>query len=285
MLRSLDLVGLSRGEIMGRVAVIGDVGGHADQLRWALDWLGAEGERLPPDLVVIQVGDLVDRGPDSLGVLDVVARRLDEQPRQWIQLVGNHEAQYLPGGTVFWPDPLGEDGVARLRRWWADGRVRVAAAVRTVDGDELLVTHAGLTLAGWQQLGEPVSAVLAAELLNERPELIWQTGQHARDDRAGPLWESGAALHEPWMAYRGIVPFSQIHGHSTIVRFGDQRWRSTGRVRQRAAVDWHARHVRVRVGGRLFIGVDPGHGRTGADRWHPLTFDSATVCTAVPSPR
>lgn len=263
---------------MGRLAVIGDVGGHADQLRRALDWLGAEKGRLPPDLVVIQVGDLVDRGPDSLGVLDEVARLLDEQPRQWIQLVGNHEVQYLPGGTVFWRDRLADAGIARLQEWWADGSVRVAAAVRTADGEELLLTHAGLTLTSWQELGEPMSAALAADSLNQRPELIWRTGDHGRDDRAGPLWaESGAALHEPWMHYHGIVPFGQIHGHSTIVKFADQRWRCTGRVRQRATVDWHARHVRVRVGGRVFTGVDPGHGRTGAAQWQPLVLHGADL--------
>jgi hypothetical protein len=269
---------------MSRLAVIGDVGGHADQLRWALDWLGAESGRLPPDVVVIQVGDLVDRGPDSMGVLETVTRLLAEQPRQWIQLVGNHELQYLPGGTVFWREPLADAGVRRLRDWWAAGSVRVAAAVRTADGDDLLLTHAGLTLAAWQQLGEPTSATRAAELLNQRPDLIWQTGAHARDDQAGPLWaESGAALHEPWMAYRGIVPFGQIHGHSTVVRFADQRWRCTGRVRQRATVDWHARHVRVRLGGRVFTGVDPGHGRAGATKWQPLTLDGADLCSATPT--
>ncbi|GAA3838155.1 hypothetical protein GCM10022243_00800 [Saccharothrix violaceirubra] len=263
---------------MGRVAVIGDVGGHADQLRWALEWLGAGAGRLPSDLTVIQVGDLVDRGPDSTGALDVVARLLDEQPDRWIQLVGNHEAQYLPGGTVFWPDPVEVCDVERLRAWWADGRLRVATAVRTGDGEELLVTHVGLTLAGWQWLGEPTSAVRAAESLDRRPELIWRMGEHARDEQAGPLWaESGAALHEPWMGYVGVVPFGQVHGHSTVVAFGEERWRCTGRVRQRASVDWQARHVRVRVGGRVFTGVDPGHGRTGATRWQPLVFDAATV--------
>jgi hypothetical protein len=267
---------------MGRVAVIGDVGGHADQLRWALDRLSARSGLLPPDLVVVQVGDLVDRGPDSTGVLDVVAPIMAAQPRQWIQLTGNHESQYLPGGTVFWREPIAKADVARLRAWWADGTLQVATAVRTADGDELLVTHAGLTLASWQQLGEPGSATLAADLLNERPELIWQVGDHARDDRAGPLWaESGAALHEPWMAYRGLVPFGQIHGHSAIVGYGDQRWHCTGRIRQRTTVDWHARHVRVRVGGRQFIGVDPKHGRAGAATWQPLVLDGATLGTAT----
>lgn len=262
---------------MGRLAIIGDVGGHPDQLSQALRSLGAVDGLLPPDLVVIQVGDLVDRGPDSLGVLDIVARLLDEQPEQWIQLTGNHEAQYLHEDTVFWREPLAAEGVARLRGWWADGRLRVAAAVRTADGDELLVTHAGLTLASWRRLGEPWSAAEAADSLNERPPLIWQDGEHGRDEQAGPLWaESGAALHEPWMGYPGVVPFGQVHGHSSIVSFADQRWRCTGRIRNRASVDWQARHVRVRVGGRLLIGVDPRHGRTGAAGWRPLVLDGAT---------
>src|SRR5215470_18849911 len=115
------------GGAVGRVAVIGDVGGHADQLREALARLGTDGDeprlpggaqaepgfggaehppRLPEGLTVIQVGDLVDRGPDSTGVLDLVGRYLEEQPDQWIQLAGNHEAQYLPGGTPFWRERL-----------------------------------------------------------------------------------------------------------------------------------------------------------------------------------
>lgn len=270
---------------MGRLAVIGDVGGHRDQLRWALDWLGAENGLLPPDLVVIQVGDLVDRGPDSAGVLDVVAGMLAEQPLQWIQLTGNHEAQYLPGGRLFWRDPLAAADVDRLCAWWANGSLRVAAAAQTADGDELLLTHAGLTLAGWQRLGKPMSAAVTAALLNERPDLIWEAGDHGRDGQAGPLWaESGAALHEPWMGHHGIVPFGQIHGHSTIVHFDDRRWRCTGRVRQRATVDWDARHVRVRVGARPFIGIDPGHGKRGAAGWRPLVLDNAHLCDAMPSP-
>ncbi|MGI5506199.1 metallophosphoesterase [Lentzea sp. CA-135723] len=248
---------------MAGVAVIGDVGGHAGQLRRAL--AGLDGG------VVIQVGDLVDRGPDSMGVLEVVAERLGPG---WVQLVGNHEAQYLEGQEVFWPDPLPAEGVAVLREWWRDGRMRVAAAV-TVGGEEFLLTHAGVTLAVWQELGEPGAAVEAAALLNERPEVIWRMGAHGRDPRTGPLWaESGAALHEPWMRYEGIVPFGQIHGHSTVVHFGDQRWTCDGRIRQRATADWRARHVRVRVNGRMFIGVDPGHGRTGAESWAPLVLDA-----------
>ncbi|WFE98601.1 metallophosphoesterase [Micromonospora sp. WMMD964] len=44
--------------------------------------------------MVIQVGDLIDRGPDSAGVLAFVWQRLADS-RRWIQLIGNHESQYL----------------------------------------------------------------------------------------------------------------------------------------------------------------------------------------------
>jgi Calcineurin-like phosphoesterase len=53
----------------GRVAVIGDVGGQASELHRALAGLGADDEtlELSSDLMVIQLGDLVHRGPDSAG--------------------------------------------------------------------------------------------------------------------------------------------------------------------------------------------------------------------------
>lgn len=269
---------------MARVVVIGDVGGHPGQLRRALSHVGARGEQLelPDDVIVVQVGDLVDRGPDSGGVLRLVGGYLDHQPGQWVQLVGNHEGQYLPGGTPFWPDPLSPADAQLLASWWEHGMMSVAAAVRTAEGEDLLVTHAGLTLGCWQEIGEPMTAAAAARLLNYRPaSLIWRGGAVAVDRLAGPLWaEAGWELLEPWLGYYaagGFVPFGQIHGHSAIVRYTDQTWRSPGRVRQRATADWTARHVRVRIGGRVFIGVDPKHGRYGAASWQPLVLADATL--------
>ena len=89
----------------------------------------------------------------------------------WVQLAGNHEAQYLPGATVFWPEPLPQRGVETLREWWADGRMQVAAAI-TTNGEEFLLTHAGLTLAAWRQLGEPASAARAALRRSRAPAPI-----------------------------------------------------------------------------------------------------------------
>jgi hypothetical protein len=272
---------------MGQVVVIGDVGGHPRELAAALANLGASDGVLPPDTTVIQVGDLVDRGPDSNGVLGLVQGYLERSPERWVQLVGNHESQYLPGGRRFWPEPLADWDADRLQAWWSAGAMNVAAAVRTADGDDLLVTHAGLTQSAWTSLGEPMTAAAAARLLNDRPPLVFHGALAVVARTAGPLWaEAGWELYAPWFEFHaagGFVPFGQVHGHSSIVRYADQTWRCPGRVRQRATVDWSARHTRVRIGGRQFIGVDPKLGRYGGPAWAPLMLPDAAVLSPVPA--
>jgi hypothetical protein len=249
---------------MTKIVIIGDVGGCLDQLSSAVS-----GTLDDPDAVVIQVGDLVDRGPDSSGVLAFVERKLAAFPRRWIQLIGNHESQYLGGGQ-FWPQRLESEDAELLRTWWWKESLRVAAAVRTADGEEFLLTHAGLTVPAWRELGEPVTAATAADLLNTRPEEL------LRHDR-GPLWaEAGPDVYESWLR-AGPAPFGQIHGHSTIVDFRRRVWLCGERIRQRSTVDWAARHTFTRIKTSRFIGVDPKHGRYGAPQWSPLVLHDATL--------
>jgi hypothetical protein len=252
---------------MARVVIIGDVGGCADALA---DGLRASDDDC--DTVIVQVGDLIDRGPDSAGVLALVGQRLQADPRRWIQLVGNHESQYV-GGDAFWPERLACDDALLLQTWWMKEWLQVAAAVRTADGEEFLVTHAGLTVHAWQSLGEPVTAATTADLLNTRPEdLLWH-------DR-GPLWaEAGPDVYESWLTARQPVPFSQIHGHSTIVSYRQRAWRCSERIRQRSTIDWDARHTTTRLGSGRFIGIDPKHGTGGAPNWSPLILPDATLLT------
>jgi hypothetical protein len=274
---------------MARVVVIGDVGGHLDALRAALRSVGVRQGRIPAGTTIVQVGDLIDRGPDTPGVLRLVARYLDEQPEQWVQVLGNHEWQYLPGGAHFQRERLSAGDARLLRSWWADGRMRVAAAVRREGGSEVLLSHAGLTADAWYLLGAPASAADAADGLNAPASPIglgdgFTTGGLVR----GPLWaDAGSDLYEPWLrAHReGVdVPFDQVHGHSSVVSFDTRVWRCPGRVRQRATVDWRARHVRLRVGGRVFTGIDPKHGRCGAPRWQPLVLADARVLVPAGQP-
>ena len=277
---------------MGRVAVIGDIGGHRAQLSRALVRLGADPEtlRLPPDLQVVQVGDLVHRGPDSPGVVALVDRVLTEQPGQWHQLAGNHEAQYVDVPAFDWPETVPDVTADTLRGWWATGRMRVAAAVTLPGGEQVLVTHAGLTSGLHRRLGRPATADAAATALNglrERdPAALWRAGAMLGggppDLSAGPLWaEAGAELAASWVADEVLgvrMPFTQVHGHSSVVTYarGEPLLRAPD-LRDRIQVQHADRHVAVDVADGLLLGIDPGFGRSAHSSWAPLLFADATV--------
>lgn len=81
-----------------RIYAIGDVHGRYDLLKLLLDAIGkhsaARGE--PEALHLVFLGDLIDRGPDSAKVVDLVAE-LEGDTDQVIALMGNHEEAMLRG--------------------------------------------------------------------------------------------------------------------------------------------------------------------------------------------
>ena len=80
------------------VFVVGDVHGHRDALASLLRGSGlidASERWAGADAVLWLVGDLVDRGPDGLGAIDLV-RRLEQESDGAVRcLLGNHEAFLL----------------------------------------------------------------------------------------------------------------------------------------------------------------------------------------------
>ena len=109
---------------MRQLAVIGDVGGHYDTFVDKLVGLGVDVHtgHIPSKLHIVQVGDLVHKGPKSLAVVDLVDRMLNGPcPSQWTQVVGNHDAQLL-GGTHFWEDPSDAQTAKKVRAWWETTR-------------------------------------------------------------------------------------------------------------------------------------------------------------------
>ncbi len=73
------------------VYVIPDIHGHADKLRRALMGIEAEGG---PNAKVVCLGDLVDRGPDSCGVIDIFVKGI-AKGRDWTVVRGNHDQLFL----------------------------------------------------------------------------------------------------------------------------------------------------------------------------------------------
>jgi len=267
-----------------RIAVIGDVGGHAEPLRHELARLGARPDgSLPEDLIVVQVGDLIHRGPDSAQVVDIVARYLSTQPAQWIQLVGNHEAHYLQDPVFVWPETLSRKHIRIINGWWRNGSAVVAAAIEA-SYESFLITHAGITAEFWASvLGGPPTAAEAARRINDLAKKGADTvfragvmlhGTTASD--AGPLWADTKTELLPGWADRQM-PFSQIHGHNSITawRGVDTSIPSTG-IEALVTIDVDAKHESVHLAGGRLIGVDPDHRETPTTPWRALEL-SGTV--------
>ncbi|GHC55184.1 metallophosphoesterase family protein [Neogemmobacter tilapiae] len=75
-----------------RTYAIGDIHGQLGKLQAAHGLIAADGAG--PEDVIVHVGDLVDRGPDSRGVIDwLMAGQAGGAP--WVVLKGNHDRMFV----------------------------------------------------------------------------------------------------------------------------------------------------------------------------------------------
>jgi hypothetical protein len=244
--------------------VIGDVGGHADELLRVLDEIGADGATLvlPPDTYVVQVGDLIDRGPESRRCVELAHKAWVANPGCYIQLAGNHETNWLDEhkSFVFTSD---NDAVDLVKDWAKEGGIYLAASIEGV-GRASLITHAGLTGGLWTILGRPTSAGDAARLINDG----WGDALHEAVSKeggmltkrlnksAGVYWAD--ARYELWSSWQGLsLPFYLIHGHSSEYDWDSDRW---ALPKNEVAVKWRdaaKRHSFVETSGGKIVGIDP----------------------------
>jgi serine/threonine protein phosphatase 1 len=82
---------------------IGDVHGRSDLLRSLLSFIASDAERRRQEPRVIFLGDIVDRGPNSRGAMDLVASTLKRWPSSRL-LLGNHDDYFLHSVTEDVPD-------------------------------------------------------------------------------------------------------------------------------------------------------------------------------------
>lgn len=77
-----------------RIYAVGDIHGRSDLLNQIFRVIDADLVNAPPQRAIeVYLGDYVDRGPDSRGVLDLLIER--SRSRQTVCLKGNHEAFML----------------------------------------------------------------------------------------------------------------------------------------------------------------------------------------------
>jgi serine/threonine protein phosphatase 1 len=115
-----------------RIYAIGDIHGYLDQLEAAHVRIARDrAETGDHDAPVVHLGDLVDRGPDSRGVVDMLVQGL-EASEAWIVLSGNHDRVFSE------QIGLGEPNF-RLSSWLSD----------TMGGRATAASY-GADLSGWR---------------------------------------------------------------------------------------------------------------------------------------
>lgn len=72
---------------------IGDIHGQLDALRRAHDLIARDAAKRPGSPRIVHVGDYVDRGPDSRGVVEYLRVGAQANP-DWVVLRGNHDRMF-----------------------------------------------------------------------------------------------------------------------------------------------------------------------------------------------
>ena len=222
------------------VAAVGDVHGCVAPLREALYRAGFIDERerwIGEDARLWFLGDLTDRGPDGIGVLDLVmslqAQAADHGGEVGC-LLGNHElmllAAHLPEGRKLRLMQSGDDDVHALfrERWFGNGGkdadssqltdahlewiAKLPAMALTADGH--LLVHADTV--GYLEFGESVEAVNEgiAALLSD-PVDVEEIDRltHLMTKRFAFASDDGIAAREFLRTFGGR---QLVHGHSPI---------------------------------------------------------------------
>jgi serine/threonine protein phosphatase 1 len=106
------------------VFAIGDIHGRSDLLAALIDEAARE-PKLRDKRVIVFLGDLVDRGPDSLGVIDLaMAAKARVGADEAVALMGNHEAMMR---LALDPETAWDDAIDAFDTWIGNGGDRTVA--------------------------------------------------------------------------------------------------------------------------------------------------------------
>lgn len=262
-----------------RAIVFGDVGGHYTPFLHALELNGVDTDAmtLPDDLIVVQVGDLVHRGPDGDQAAALADGFMKRYPSQWKQLLGNHEMMHIEGTAKFFNCACSPQTIKFTKNWWHRGEADVALALTHEPSEALpsaqtLITHAGVTSRWWHVGGQKDAAGTAAYLNSFYPNKVKFLDQYGtmmgerRTVQAGPWWaQSTLEVYPSWYDYPDGMPFNQVHGHSIPFDWEMNRWfPGTPLMFRKSLVcvpEQRATILRLeKDGSGSFVGVDPGYG-------------------------
>jgi len=211
---------------MRPVFVVGDVHGHRDVLASLLRDAGLVGrdERWTGgDAALWLLGDLVDRGPDGIGAIDLV-RRLERESDGSVRcLLGNHEvlllAVHLAGA-----EDAGPTGATFEDVWLANGGVRSDRAALTDAHVDWVLSRPAVAREGeWLLLHADTDAYLhygrSVDEVNARIASALASGAPTAFGQLLDVLSDRFRLSSPTAVDRLLATFGGsriVHGHTPI---------------------------------------------------------------------
>ena len=142
-----------------RVYVVGDVHGHRAKLGYVHDQVRADLQARPvAEPMLVHLGDLIDRGPDSAGCVALLAGGPPLRGVPTINLMGNHERMMLNaldadparGGADAIDHWLDNGGDATLRSWGLKSTAKPRDWLAGIPASHLVLLR---DLLPWYQAG------------------------------------------------------------------------------------------------------------------------------------
>jgi len=193
-----------------RLYVIGDIHGHLDKLKAAHERIFRDGGH---DAVIAHVGDLIDRGPDSRGVVDYLMTG-QAQGRPWTVTRGNHD-RFLPQYLLQpdWVDP----GLNSKLHWTLHSGLGAPETLRSYGVDTALPPDRMLAQAKRAVPADHVAYLASLPLYFLHPlGLVVHAGIRPGVDLQDQVEEDLVWIRQGFLNSRHDHGLLVVHGHTAI---------------------------------------------------------------------
>lgn len=190
-----------------RVYAIGDIHGRLDLLERMLSRIqDHDAARKPAETSLVFLGDVIDRGPESAGVIELLSRLKQDRPSTRL-LLGNHEEMFLGALT---------------------GDPRAVRTFCKVGGRETLISY-GVTEAQYERMDYAEAGSALIDLVPASHRSFIESFEdmiilgdyifvHAGIDPAVPVADQKTAtlrwIREPFLNHSGRFEKVVVHGHT-----------------------------------------------------------------------
>lgn len=193
------------------VYAIGDIHGQLGMLEAALERIEQDGGS---DAQIVFLGDLVDRGPDSRGVIDLLSKG-GAAGRSWTVLLGNHDRRYH---SLLSSEPKLETRLLTGPDWFHDrigGKNTLASYGMTLrDGQSFFHVKDEAQDAVPQEHIDFMGALPSHHLVDDL--LFVHAGVRPKVPLAEQIEDDLIWIRDPFLKYKKPHPWLVVHGHTPV---------------------------------------------------------------------